>query len=119
MVVTKPSGYLRFSSHAAFALPVSLLPCLVCLTEIVIRHTRHYSRATRRWHTLVGVRWQRWQSAVAALYFQRVIQPVRFWVALGQPEQFRPQLPWWRPLVWRWLAVTGWVRPSRRRERPV
>jgi len=82
-----------------------------------MRHTRHYSRAARRWHILVGVRWQRWQSAVSALYFRRVTLPL--WRACGQPSQFRPQLPWWQPLVFSYLSATGWLRPSRRRERPV
>ena len=67
----------------------------------------------------VRIHWLRWQGAVASLYFRRVTLPLRFWVALGQPEQFRPQLPWWRPFVWRWLVITGWVRPSRRREPPI
>lgn len=117
---TNLSGYPRLGSHAAFGVcRVSLLPCLVCLTEIVMRHIRHYSRATRRWHSLVGVRWQRLQSHISGAYFQRVTQPLQFWHALGRPSQFRPSLPWWQPFVWRWLVVTGWVRPSRRRERPV
>ena len=64
----------------------------------------------------VRIHWSRWQSRVAALYAQRVTQPVQLWVALGRPAQFRPQLPWWQPFIWRWLVITGWVRPSRRRE---
>jgi hypothetical protein len=83
--------------------------------EIVMRHTRHYSRAARRWHILVGVRWQRWQSAVSALYFRRVTLPLQLWRACGQPSQFRPQLPWWQPFVFSYLSVTGWLRRSRHR----
>ena len=63
--------------------------------------------------------WSHWQCRVAARYFQRVTVPLRFWVALGRPQQFRPQLPWWQPFVWQWLVLTGWVRPSRRRHRPL
>jgi len=67
----------------------------------------------------VHIHWQRWQCFVARRYHQRVSLPVQFWVALGRPEQFRPQLPWWRPFVFSYLVTTGWLRPSRRRERPV
>ena len=28
-------------------------------------------------------------------------------------------LPWWQPLVFSYLVTTGWLRSSRRRERPV
>jgi hypothetical protein len=66
--------------------------------------------AARRWHLLVGVRWERFQSRIIRLYFRRVTLPVRFWQALGCPEQLRPRLPWWSPLVWRWLALTGECR---------
>ena len=69
-----------------------------------------HSRAARRWHLLVGVRWQRFQCRVAALYFQRVSLPVQWWVACGRPPQFRPRLPWWQPFVWRWLVLSGWLR---------
>jgi len=77
---------------------------------MVMTHTPHAEllRYVRR-------RWERWQCAVAARYFQRVTLPLQFWRALGAPVQFRPALPWWQPFVWRWLVVTGWVRPSRRR----
>ena len=63
--------------------------------------------AARRWQLLVGVRWQ---CAVAAFYFHRVSLPVQFWRACGCPSQFRPRLPWWQPLVWRWLVLSGWQR---------
>ena len=75
------------------------------------------SRSARRWYLLVGLPWQRLQSRIASAYFQRVTQPVQFWVALGQPAQFRPALPWWQPFVYSWLVVTGWVRPPRRQRR--
>ncbi len=74
------------------------------------------SWAGRRLYALVGVRWQRWQCRVAALYAQRVTLPVQFWRALGAPAQLRPQLPWWQPFVFSYLVVTGWLRPLRRRE---
>ncbi|GEM_PF-2103687 len=66
--------------------------------------------AARRWQSLVGVRWQRWQCRVAAFYFQRVSLPVQWWRAAGCPPAFRPRLPWWQPLVWRWLVLSGWQR---------
>ena len=69
----------------------------------------------RLWRLLVGIRWERFQCRVLALYFQRVTEPVRFWQACGSPLQFRPCLPWWQPLVWRWLVVSrafGPVHPS-------
>jgi hypothetical protein len=80
----------------------------------------HTGSAARRWHLLVGPAqrgWQRWQGSVAALYYQRVTLPLQWWVAAGRPPQFQPQLPWWQPLVWRYLVITGWQQ-SRRRERP-
>jgi hypothetical protein len=73
--------------------------------------------AARRWHPLVGVRWQRFQCRVAAFYFQRVSLPVQWWRAAGCPPQFRPRLPWWQPFVWRWLVLSGWL-PARRQRPP-
>ena len=70
-------------------------------------------RAARRWHLLVGIRWERWQCAFAARYYQRVTLPLQFWHALGCPSSWRPQLPWWQPFVWRYLVLTDWVWPSR------
>ena len=75
-----------------------------------VREHFQVGRAARRWQVLVGVRWQRFQCRVAAFYFQRVSLPVQFWRACGCPSQFRPRLPWWQPLVWRWLVLSGWVR---------
>ena len=82
-----------------------------------MRHTRHSIRATSHRFSLVGVYWQRWQSAVAALYSRRVTQPVQFWLACGRPAAFRPSLPWWQPLVYSYLSLTGWVRRPRRERR--
>ena len=76
----------------------------------VMRHTRHSSRAARRWYLTVGIRWQRWQSAVSGLYYRRVTLPVQLWRACGQPAAFRPALPWWQPFVFSYLSVTGWLR---------
>jgi hypothetical protein len=78
------------------------------------------SQATRAWHHLVVLvgpvqrGWQRWQSAVGRLYYRRVTQPVRLWLACGRPPEFRPQLPWWQPFVWRYLSLTGYVGIVRR-----
>ena len=72
------------------------------------------SQATRAWHCLVVIRWQRWQSVVSGLYYHRVTAPVSFWVACGCPAVFRPALPWWQPFVFSYLSVTGWLRRSRR-----
>ena len=83
-----------------------------------------FSQTTAAWHrfaTLFGPAqraWQRWQSTVSGLYYQRVTLPLQFWVACGQPPEFRPQLPWWQPFVFSYLSITGWVRRPHR-ERPV
>jgi hypothetical protein len=61
----------------------------------------------------VGVRWERLQGSIAARYYARVTLPLRWWHALGQPEQFTPRLPWWQPFVFAWLCGTGWLRPRR------
>ena len=63
----------------------------------------------------VRIHWQRWQCSVAGLYHQRVTLPVQFWVACGQPAGFAPRLPWWQSFVYRYLVITGWLRPSRPR----
>ena len=75
-----------------------------------VREHFQVGRAARRWQVPVGVRWQRLQCRVAAFYFHRVSLPVQFWRACGCPPQFRPRLPWWQPLFWRWLVLSGWVR---------
>jgi len=62
------------------------------------------------WFLLVGGRWERFQCRVARFYFLRVTSPVEVWVALGRPRQFRPRLPWWQPLVFAWLRLSGWLR---------
>jgi hypothetical protein len=80
------------------------------LSKKSVREHFQVGRAARRWQSLVGVRWQRWQCRVAAFYFHRVSLPVQFWRAAGCPSQFRPRLPWWQPLVWRWLRLSGWLR---------
>lgn len=81
---------------------------------MVMTHTPH-----RELLRYVRIHWLRLQSRISGAYFQRVTQPLQFWHALGRPAEFTPRLPWWQPFVWRWLVITGWVRPSRRRERPV
>ena len=63
--------------------------------------------------------WLRCQGAISALYFQRVTLPQQLWRACGRPPQFRPSVPWWQPFVWRWLVLSGWLRPARRRQRSV
>ena len=77
---------------------------------MVMTHTPH-----RELLRYVRIHWLRWQCAVAALYFRRVTYPAQVWLACGQPEQWRPQLPWWQSLVWHYLHITGWLRASRRR----
>ena len=67
--------------------------------------------ARRQWYLVIGIRWQRVQAPVLSLYFRRVTLPVRFWRACGSPSQFRPRLPWWQPLVWRWLVLSGAFGP--------
>lgn len=65
------------------------------------------------------IHWQCWQGSVAGFYYQRVTLPVQFWVALGSPAQWQPHIPWWQSFVYRYLVITGWLRPPRRRERSV
>ena len=67
----------------------------------------------------VRIHWQRWQCSVAGFYYQRVTAPVQFWVACGRPAGFAPRIPWWQPFVFSYLVTTGWLRPSRQRERLV
>ena len=80
------------------------------LSKKGVRELLQVGRAARRWQVLVGVRWERLQCRVAAFYFQRVSLPVQWWRAAGCPPAFRPRLPWWQPLVWRWLVLSGWQR---------
>ena len=79
----------------------------------------HTGRAARLWRVVVGVRWERVQSALAALYFRRVTFPLQAWAAFGRPPQFVPRLPWWQHLLWVWLSSTGVLRsgPPAREER--
>jgi len=79
-------------------------PC----SAMVMTHTPH-----RELLRYVRSHWLRWQGSIASFYFQRVTQPVQFWVACGRPPQFAPRIPWWQPFVWQYLVITGWVRPSR------
>ena len=110
----------RFWLLAAFSAAGRPHRDVLCVSQVkVMRHTAHPGRAARRWHTLVGVRWQRLQGRIAGHYFVRVTQPLQWWVAFGRPPEFRPSLPWWQPFVWHWLHITGWLPASRRRERPV
>ena len=76
------------------------------------------SQATAAWHRFAVVPWWRWQCRVSGFYYRHVTLPVQFWVACGQPPEFRPQLPWWQPFVFSYLSITGWVRRPHR-ERPV
>ena len=99
---------LRTVSLPVFA--ASHLEYMCCLRDKGMRQHLHHRRAARLWRTLVGVRWERWQGSIAGFYFQRVTLPLRWWVACGQPEQFRPQLPWWQPFVFAWLRGTRWLR---------
>src|SRR5439155_7858265 len=67
------------------------------------------------WRVWVGIRWERFQGPILALYFHRVTEPVRFWRACGCPPQWRPRLPWWHSFVWRWLVLSrafGPIHPS-------
>jgi len=83
---------------------------------IVMRHTRHISRDTQR--LPFRIYYYRFQSFLAARYFQQVRLPWQLWSACGCPPEFRPSVPWWHSLVYRWLVVTRWY-PMPRRERRV
>ena len=109
-VETTPSGCrASWVLLRAQALPASQPLCRCSLKKSVREHLQS-GWAARRWQSLVGVRWQRWQCRVAAFYFHRVSLPVQFWRAAGCPSQFRPRLPWWQPFVWSWLVLSGWQR---------
>ena len=97
-------------------LPAALPKNLIFLKNKSMRNMRFFGRAARRWQALVvalRVRWFRFQCSVAGFYFRGVTLPFRFWLSCGRPVGFRPRYPWWQPFVWRWLCVSGWVRPSR------
>jgi hypothetical protein len=80
---------------------------------MVMRARVTVRRAARRWHLLVGIRWQRVQCFIAARYYQRVTAPVRAWQACGSPACLAPSIPWWQPFAYLWLRRTGWL--TRRR----
>ena len=71
-------------------------------------HT-HRSRAARGWYLLVGIRWQRFQSRLSGLYYQRVTYAYRIWRAVDYDPMYRPSPPWWSGFLYRWLRVTGWL----------
>jgi hypothetical protein len=99
-----------YSARTPVVPAASRASVLGALREMVMRAPSTHTRAARQ----VAIRWQRLQSRIAGLYFQRVTQPLQLWHAFGCPSQFRPSLPWWQQFVYSWLVVTGWVRPARR-----
>ena len=104
------AGFLRAMS----LVPVSdLSACEMAARGLMMSSHFTFSQVARRWYLTVGIRWQRWQCRVSGLYFRRVTQPVRFWVACGRPAAFRPSLPWWQPFVFGYLSITGWPRRQR------
>src|SRR5512137_2741864 len=100
-------GRLGFSYASSAARVPTALKMLSQVKSV--REHFQVGRAARRWHLLVGVRWERFQCRVAGFYYRRVSLPVQWWVACGRPPQFRPRLPWWQPFVWRWLVLPGWL----------
>ncbi len=59
----------------------------------------------RRWHSLVGVRWQRFAAFVTWRCVGQARQSVAFWRAAGCPPAFVPRRALRRlALVW-WLRV--------------
>ena len=104
------------SSTRAHSIPAARPGC-VCslrLRILTMREHTHPGRAARRWYLLVGVRWQRFQSSLAALYHRRVTYPVQVWRAFGAVWLLRPVIPWWQPLLYSWLHATGYA-PRRTR----
>ena len=85
-----------------------------------MKEIKKIAQAVRRqWYLVVGVRWQQYvQYHIITLYHRRVEAPIRFWRAFGCPEQLRPQLPWWQPLVWRWIVITRAFGPGHPRYTP-
>ena len=75
-----------------------------------MKKIKNIGQAARRWQVVVRVRWSRFQGRVSGLYYQRVSLPVQWWRGCGCPAQWRPRLPWWHSLVYRWLRLSGWVR---------
>jgi hypothetical protein len=64
--------------------------------------------AGRQWYLVVGIRWQRMQWHIGAVYYQRVCYPSVIWRACGCPPQFRPSRPpWWAPFLLAWLRLSG------------
>ena len=75
-----------------------------------MKQIKKVSQAARRWQVVVSVRWQRFQCLLEGLYSRRVLEPARFWQALGCPAALRPRLPWWQQFVLAWLRLSGWRR---------
>ena len=69
----------------------------------------HLGRPAWLWQS-VFTTFAQLQQRLLTYYFHHVTLPFQFWLALGRPPQFRPQLPWWQPLAWRWLSLTGQAR---------
>src|ERR1043166_4244737 len=89
------------------ALPAACPIFLIFFREKVMKKIKKIGQSARRqWYLVVGIRWQRFQGPILALYFRRVTEPVRLWRAFGCPSEWRPRLPWWQPFVWRWLVLS-------------
>jgi len=114
MVVTSLRAIGGWRRAQPSALPASRLPVLCALRKMVMRAQSTVSRAARRWHTLVGVRWLRLQSRIAAAYTQRVTQPVQLWWRSVVRRTGVRSCRGGKSIVWHYLHITGWVRASRR-----
>ena len=107
--------YCLAAIRCASKLPVCLF---VAAQGMVMSSHFTFSQGARRWAATIRILWFRWQSSVARLYSRRVTQPVRLWKALGQPSDCMPRLPWWQPIVYKYLVITVWLPvPSRRSQR--
>ena len=103
----------RSGQTNTIALPAAQVIFLMALRGKVMRAIKKITWAARRqWYLVVGIRWQRFQGPILALYFRRVTEPVRIWRAFGCPSSWRPQLPWWQPFVWRWLVLSRAFGPQ-------
>ncbi len=109
----------RFSSQrVGWALPAVCLPAVLVLETKSMSTITSVSQPASAGRVPLSAYWELLQCRIARHYFLRVTQPTELYLALGRPAWARPTLPWWQPFVWRWLVLSGWLTPHRRRYSP-